>query len=61
MLAIDFGAEGTVVVSGRLDAAQCPVAQSFLDGVDGTVTLDCAGLESSPPSKPRTNFRDRRV
>jgi anti-sigma B factor antagonist len=45
MLAIDFGAEGTVVVSGRLDAAQCPVAQSFLDGVDGTVTLDCAGLE----------------
>jgi len=45
MLAIDFGADGTVVITGRLDAAQCPVAQSFLDKVDGAVTLDCAGLE----------------
>ena len=45
MLAIDFGADGTVVINGRLDAAQCPVAQSFLDRVDGIVTLDCAGLE----------------
>ena len=45
MLAIDFGADGTVVINGRLDAAQCPVAQSFLDRVDGTVTLDCARLE----------------
>jgi anti-sigma B factor antagonist len=45
MLAIDFGADGAVVISGRLDAAQCPAAQSFLDGVEGTVTLDCKGLE----------------
>jgi len=45
MLAIDFGAEGMVVISGRLDAAQCPTAQSFLDRVDGTVILDCKGLE----------------
>jgi anti-sigma B factor antagonist len=45
MLAIDFGAEGVVVVSGRLDAAQCPVAQAFLDKVQGAVTLDCSGLE----------------
>jgi anti-sigma B factor antagonist len=45
MLAIDFGAEGTVVLAGRLDAAQCPAAQSFLDGVQGIVTLDCSGLE----------------
>ena len=45
MLAIDFGADGTVVINGRLDAAQCPVAQSFLDKVEGTVTLDCTGLE----------------
>jgi len=45
MLAIDFGADGIVVINGRLDAAQCPVAQSFLDKVDGAVTLDCAGLE----------------
>jgi anti-sigma B factor antagonist len=45
MLAIDFGADGTIVINGRLDAAQCPVAQSFLDKVDGAVTLDCTGLE----------------
>ena len=45
MLAIDFGADGAVVITGRLDAAQCPVAQTFLDKVDGAVILDCAGLE----------------
>jgi anti-anti-sigma factor len=33
------------VVAGRLDAAQAPAAQAFLDRVQGTVTLDCAGLE----------------
>jgi hypothetical protein len=30
ILAIDFGAEGVVVIAGRLDAAQCPSAQAFL-------------------------------
>jgi anti-sigma B factor antagonist len=45
MLAIDFGANGTIVIEGRLDAAQSPVAQSFLDQVDGAVTLDCTGLD----------------
>jgi len=45
MLAIDFGPEGVVVVAGRLDAAQAPAAQSFLDRVEGTVTLDCTRLE----------------
>lgn len=45
MLAIDFGAPGVVVVSGRLDAAQSPAAQAFLDQVQGTVTLDCARLD----------------
>ncbi len=45
MLAIDYGAEGKVVVTGRLDAAQAPAAQSFLDATQGTVTLDCGGLE----------------
>ena len=45
MLAIDFGAQDVVVITGRLDAAQCPAAQSFLDKVQGTVTLDCGGLE----------------
>jgi anti-sigma B factor antagonist len=45
MFAIDGGGEGVVVVTGRLDAAQCPKAQSFLDAVQGAVTLDCSGLE----------------
>jgi len=45
MLAIDNGAPGVVVISGRLDAAQSPTAQSFLDKVEGTVTLDCSRLE----------------
>ena len=45
MLAIDFGAEGVVVISGRLDAAEAASAQSFLDAAQGTVTLDCSGLE----------------
>ena len=45
MLAIDFGGEGVVVIAGRLDAAQSPAAQSFLDKVQGAVTLDCSKLE----------------
>ena len=45
MLAIEFGADGAVVIAGRLDAAQCPAAQAFLERVEGTVTLDCRGLE----------------
>ena len=45
MLGIGYGNDGAVVVTGRLDAAQSPAAQTFLDGVQGTVTLDCAGLE----------------
>jgi anti-anti-sigma factor len=45
MLAIDFGADGNVVVAGRFDAAQCPAAQAFLDKVQGEVTLDCNRLE----------------
>jgi anti-anti-sigma factor len=45
MLTIENAADGTVVVTGRLDAAQAPAAQSFLDGVNGTVTLDCSRLE----------------
>ena len=45
MLAIDHGTAGTVVIKGRLDAAQARTAQAFLDGVQGTVTLDCTGLE----------------
>ena len=45
MLAIDFGPDGGVVIAGRLDAAQCATTQAFLDGVQGTVTLECSGLE----------------
>jgi anti-anti-sigma factor len=45
MLTIEFGADGAVVITGRLDAAQCPAAQAFLDGVKGAVTLNCSGLE----------------
>lgn len=45
MLAIEYAADGSVVISGRLDAAQAATAQSFLDGVDGTVTLDCSRLD----------------
>lgn len=45
MLAIDSGGAGVVVVSGRLDAAQSPAAQAFLDRMSGTVTLDCSRLE----------------
>lgn len=45
MFTIDFGPGGVVVLSGRLDAAQSPAAQAFLDRVQGSVTLDCRGLE----------------
>ena len=45
MLAIDYGQDGAVVIAGRLDAAQAAAAQSFLDGIQGTVTLDCTQLE----------------
>ena len=31
MLTIDFGADGVVVIVGRLDAAQSPAVQAFLD------------------------------
>ena len=45
MLAMNFGADGEVVISGRLDAAQCPAALAFLEKVNGPVTLDYRGLE----------------
>jgi anti-anti-sigma regulatory factor len=31
MLAIEMGADGAVALNGRLDAAQAPAAQAFLD------------------------------
>lgn len=45
MLVIDHGSEGVVVIRGRLDAAQSPVADAFLGKVQGVVTLDCGDLE----------------
>ena len=45
MLKMELGADGAVVVTGRLDAAQCPAAQAFLEHVEGTVTLECNALE----------------
>ena len=45
MLAIEMGADGAVVLNGRLDAAQAAAAQAFLDKVQGLITLDCGQLE----------------
>lgn len=45
MLSIDRGDQGEIVITGRLDAAQCTVAQVVLDEVDGIVVLDCRRLE----------------
>jgi anti-anti-sigma factor len=45
MFAIERDAQGAVVASGRLDAAEAPKAQAFLDGVSGIVTLDLAALD----------------
>lgn len=45
MLKIENAADGSVLIAGRLDAAQSPAAQAFLDKVQGTVSLDCSGLE----------------
>ncbi len=45
MLTIEQAADATVRIAGRLDAAQSPKAQAFLDGIQGTVTLDCSRLE----------------
>lgn len=45
MLTIEYGVDGAVIVVGRLDAAQSPAAQGFLDKVQGLVTVDCSRLE----------------
>ena len=45
MLAIDNGADGRVIMAGRLDASQAAAAQAALDRGEGTVTLDCTSLE----------------
>jgi anti-anti-sigma factor len=45
MFDIDFNDSGAVVVSGRLDAAQAPKAQAFLDSVPSDCVVDMAQLE----------------
>ncbi len=45
MFHIEFGNSGEIVCMGRLDAAQCEKAQSFMDTVADTRTLDFAKLE----------------
>lgn len=45
MFEIDFNDSGAVVVSGRLDAAQAPKAQEFLDRVQDECILDMAALD----------------
>lgn len=45
MFDISFGESGTVVVTGRLDAAQAPRAQEFLDQVLDRCVLDMGQLD----------------
>ena len=45
MFSIEFGENGEILCSGRLDAAQTAKAEQFLDAVDGAGTLDFAQLE----------------
>jgi len=45
MFEISIAADGTVVVEGRLDAAQAVKAQAFLDKVEGQCVLDLGKLE----------------
>ncbi len=45
MFEIDFNDDGAVVMSGRLDAAQAPGAQEFLDQVPGDCVVDLVSLE----------------
>lgn len=45
MFHIDKDDNDVVVVKGRLDAAQAPVAQSFLDRITGRCVVDLQELE----------------
>lgn len=45
MMTIESAGEGVVAVVGRLDAAQAPAAEAFLNSVQGTVTLDAERLD----------------
>lgn len=45
MFDIDYGDNGEIKCSGRLDASQCEKAQSFMDDIADTRVLDFSGLE----------------
>lgn len=45
MFEIGYGSDGNIMCSGRLDAAQCAKALSFMDEIAETRTLDFSGLE----------------
>ena len=45
MFEIGHGPDGTIVFSGRLDAAQCPKAEAFIDTAGPAQAFDFAGLE----------------
>jgi len=45
MFHIEFGSNGEIICTGRLDAAQCVKAQSFMDAITETRVLDFAQLE----------------
>jgi anti-sigma B factor antagonist len=45
MFEIEYGTDGDILCTGRLDAAQSEKAGVFLDSVDGASTLDFANLE----------------
>lgn len=45
MFQIDFDADGRIVCSGRLDAAQCAAAQEFMDSIAKTSIVDFSNLE----------------
>ena len=45
MLTMEGGGETPVMLSGRLDATQAASAQSYLDRLQGVVTLDCSDLQ----------------
>lgn len=45
MFEIDFNDAGAVAMKGRLDAAQAPSAQDFLDRVPGDCVVDMMALE----------------
>jgi len=42
---IETPREGEILFRGRLDAAQAPKAEAFLDTVEGDFVIDLAGLE----------------